>query len=165
MKIWFSPSSVSFYPDVLKDSYIRAGTFPDDVIEVSEKDFATYSGTPPEGKERGVNEEGLPCWGEIVAPEITEEQLKREARTYRNLFISSTDKMLLADYSIANNPLSNEQRAELLLVRSQYKEWPSQEGWPLIELPDIPRWILVEAVNQGYEVYNWPRIDTIDTKK
>jgi hypothetical protein len=29
----------------------------------------------------------------------------------------------------------------------------------MIELPDIPWWILVEAANQEYEVFNWPQIE------
>ncbi|MEB2439864.1 phage tail protein [Citrobacter braakii] len=52
--------------------------------------------------------------------------------------------------------LSDEQRSELRQTRADYKNWPECRDWPGIELPDVPQWLLVEAVNNGYVVYNWP---------
>lgn len=156
MKTWFSPTLVSFYPEALRASYVAAGSLPDDLVEVSEECFAIYSGTPPEGKQRGVGEDSLPCWVDIPVVEITDDQLKSQARGYRDAFINATDKMLLPDYTILDQPLSGEQSTELATVRETFKKWPSQEGWPQIELPEIPQWLLVEAVNNGYVVYNWP---------
>lgn len=155
MKTWFSPSTIAFYPDSLKESYQAAGSFPDDVIEVSEDIFAEFSGKPPEGKQRGVDK-GQPCWIDIPAPVITLDQQKARARSYRDAFISSTDRLLVADYSIGDNQITENQLAELTNVRESFKKWPLVEGWPFVELPDIPQWLLIEAVNNGYIAFDWP---------
>ncbi|WMY40799.1 tail fiber assembly protein [Citrobacter freundii] len=156
MKIWFSPSAVAFYPDNIKNSYIESGSFPDDVIEVSEATFTEFSQMPPEGKQRGVNK-GKPCWVDVSKPVITIDQQKAIARAYRDAFISSTDNLLVSDYSIDDCQLTESQKDELISVRGQFKKWPLCDGWPFIELPDIPQWILIEAVNNGYVVNNWPQ--------
>ncbi|ANC42593.1 phage tail protein [Hafnia alvei] len=155
MKTWFSPSTVAFYPDSLKESYKAAGSFPDDVTEVSEEAFAEFSGTPPEGKQRGVDK-GLPCWVDLPATVVTLDQQKSLARSYRDAFIASTDRLLVADYSIGDNQMTESQRAELIAIRETFKKWPLVEEWPFVELPDIPQWLLIEAVNNGYIAYDWP---------
>ncbi|CNG46970.1 tail fiber assembly protein [Yersinia similis] len=78
------------------------------------------------------------------------------ARRYRDAFIEATDPMMVSDYSIDDMPLTSEQRRELAETRLAFKTWPTQENWPRIELPDIPYWLLIEAVNQGYRVPVWP---------
>ncbi|MGL4486522.1 MAG: phage tail protein [Yersinia sp. (in: enterobacteria)] len=85
------------------------------------------------------------------------------ARRYRDAFIKATDPMMVSDYSIEDQLITEEQRTELVAIRLAYKQWPSQDGWPLIELPvitptgtDKPSWLLVEAVNNGYQVPVWP---------
>ncbi|EEO83653.1 hypothetical protein YPH_4292 [Yersinia pestis biovar Orientalis str. PEXU2] len=30
------------------------------------------------------------------------------------------------------------------------------ENWPQVELPELPQWLLIEAMNQGYCIPNWP---------
>ncbi|HDL8251651.1 phage tail protein [Yersinia kristensenii] len=63
---------------------------------------------------------------------------------------------MVSDYSIDDTLLTNAQRAELTATRALYRAWPTLESWPLIELPELPQWLLVEAVNQGYIVPTWP---------
>ncbi|MCW6551168.1 phage tail protein, partial [Yersinia ruckeri] len=65
--------------------------------------------------------------------------------------------MMVSDYSIDDAPLTEPQRRELIATRSAYRAWPTVENWPLIELPDISQWLLIEAVNQGYRVPVWPQ--------
>lgn len=155
MKIWFSPDTISFYPDCLKANYMAAGSFPDDAVEVSEKVFTEFSGTAPEGKQRGVVN-GQPCWVDVPVPVISLDEQKARARMFRDEFISSTDRLLVADYSIDDIQLSDNQRAELIAVRESFKKWPLMEGWPFIELPEVPQWLLIEAANNGYVVHTWP---------
>lgn len=45
--------------------YEAAGTLPDDLVPVSDEVFATYSGIPPEGKTRGISDEGMPVWVDL----------------------------------------------------------------------------------------------------
>nr|WP_258953870.1 hypothetical protein [Yersinia bercovieri] len=78
------------------------------------------------------------------------------ARHYRDAFIVATDPLMVSDYSIDDVPLTTQQRDELIATRATYRAWPTVENWPLIELPELPQWLLVEAVNQGYRVPVWP---------
>lgn len=78
------------------------------------------------------------------------------ARTYRDALIMATDSLMLNDYCVDDTPLTAKQRTELTETRATYRAWPTQESWPLIELPELSQWLLVEAVNQGYRVPVWP---------
>ncbi|MEH3401869.1 tail fiber assembly protein [Enterobacter cloacae] len=156
MNYWFSPANNAFYPVALKESYVNAGSLPNDLIEVEDTIFNEFSATPPDGKMRGVGDSGLPIWVDIPVVEESPEQIKARARVLRDEFIVSTDRMLVSDFTINNIPLTAEQQAELLGVRQKFKVWPESEGWPKVELPEIPQWILIEAVNNGYIVKNWP---------
>jgi len=89
---------------------------------------------------------------------LDKDKLAATARRYRNAFIIATDGLTLIDYSIEDRPLTPEQRVELMAVRAAYKAWPTQANWPLIALPDLPHWLLIEAVNNGYVVPTWPPV-------
>ncbi|EOI6870039.1 tail fiber assembly protein [Yersinia enterocolitica] len=78
------------------------------------------------------------------------------ARYYRDTFLSATDAMMISDFSINDNPLTADKLTELIATRAAYRQWPTLDNWPLIELPELPQWLLVEAVNQGYRVPVWP---------
>ncbi|OWF78904.1 phage tail protein [Yersinia rohdei] len=78
------------------------------------------------------------------------------ARHYRDALIMATDSLMLNDYCVDDTPLTAEQRTELTATRATYRAWPTLENWPLIELPELPQWLLIEAVNQGYRVPVWP---------
>ncbi|HDL8115219.1 phage tail protein [Yersinia enterocolitica] len=64
--------------------------------------------------------------------------------------------MMISDFSINDNPLTADKLTELIATRAAYRQWPTLDNWPLIELPELPQWLLVEAVNQGYRVPVWP---------
>jgi len=157
MNYWFSPKTNAFYPFALKKSYELAGSLPDDLVEVTDDIFNEFSGAPPAGKVRVAGKDSLPCWEDLPMILPTEDELKAQARTLRDSFIEATDKVIVPDYTIADMKLSDEQLQELFAVRSAFKRWPTSEGWPVIELPEIPQWILIEAVNNGYVVYDWPK--------
>lgn len=69
----FSPSKNAFYPYLLKENYLSAGSWPDDGIDVDEAIFNEFTREPPEGKIRAAGSDGLPIW--IDAPALTQEQL------------------------------------------------------------------------------------------
>ncbi|WP_235906643.1 phage tail protein [Yersinia rochesterensis] len=92
----------------------------------------------------------------IVTPAPTADELAAVARGYRDAFIRATDPLMVSDYSIGDTPMNAAQRAELTAARALYRAWPTVENWPLIELPELPQWLLVEAVNQDYRVPVWP---------
>ncbi|PSH16002.1 phage tail protein [Yersinia pseudotuberculosis] len=156
---FYSHTNNSFYPADLIESYQQAGTWPEDGIEVTDDVFIMYSGTPPEGKVRGTVD-GMPAWVNIPAPpELTSDELAATARSYRDAFITATDSMMVSDYCLGDTQLTEAQRTELMEARTAYRSWPTLENWPLIELPELPQWLLVETVNQGYRVPEWPVVE------
>ncbi|MCE1279765.1 tail fiber assembly protein [Enterobacter hormaechei] len=157
MEYLYSPKENAFYPAALEDAYRAAGTLPDDLVPVETDVFNEFSACPPQGKIRAVGDDGLPCWVDIPQKVVTEDEVKALARGLRDKFLEATDKLLVQDYTIDDVPLTEEQKSELAEVRLNFKRWPSVEDWPNIELPAIPRWILIEAVNNGYIVPDWPK--------
>lgn len=78
----FSPTTTSFYPVALLDDYRKAGTLPDDLVEVSESVYQEFSGQPPLGKRRGVAD-GVPAWVDIPPPSREECRQLAEFRKQR----------------------------------------------------------------------------------
>ncbi|AKP32168.1 tail fiber assembly protein [Yersinia aleksiciae] len=87
---------------------------------------------------------------------VDNDKIAAFARSHRNALIVATDPMMVSDYSINDTPLTKAQRSELTVTRAAYRAWPTLENWPLIELPELPQWLLIESVNQGYIIPSWP---------
>ncbi|MBG6243098.1 MAG: tail fiber assembly protein [Candidatus Symbiopectobacterium sp. Dall1.0] len=64
----FSAKNLSFYPLVMKEDYVDAGSWPDDGVEVDEGVYSTFTQNIPSGKQRGADEKGYPCWVDIPPP-------------------------------------------------------------------------------------------------
>lgn len=77
--IFYSAKTNSFYPSVLRESYDKAGTWPDDAVEVTDKAFEKFTGTPPDGKQRGSNSKGEPAWVSIPEPTAEEKRASNVA--------------------------------------------------------------------------------------
>ncbi|HDL7837079.1 TPA: phage tail protein [Yersinia enterocolitica] len=162
MKALFSPVLVAFIPE----NMAQDGSFHDEItkslVVVSDEELALYWKQPaPLGQMLGVAD-NRPVWVDIPPlsppPPLTTDELAAKARQYRDSFIVATDPMMVSDYSIDDKPLTDAQRSELIAVRATYRAWPTSANWPLIELPALPQWLLIEAVNQGYRVPVWPEV-------
>jgi hypothetical protein len=155
MKYLYDAVTNAFYPLAMQADYEVAGMWPKIGVEVDEDLFASFQNPSP-GKIRVPGKDGYPAWADIPPPVLTAHGLAATARSYRDAFITATDSMMVSDYCIGDTPLTNVQRTELTTTRATYRAWPTVENWPLIELPELPQWLLVEAVNQGYRVPVWP---------
>lgn len=158
---YFSATTLSFYPAELLDVYAEAGTLPADLVEIDDDAYAQFSDAQPIGKKRGADKKGKPVWVNVPAPVVTADDVAAIARRHRDAFIKETDSMMVDDYSIDDKPLSEAQRHELIAIRAIYRSWPTEDNWPLIELPELPQWLLIEAVNQGYRVPVWPELPDV----
>ena len=67
----FSASENMFYSKLDKPSCERAGTWPEDAVDVDDDVFLVFSATPPIGKHRGVVN-GMPAWVDIPPPTASE---------------------------------------------------------------------------------------------
>ncbi|MFT8644546.1 tail fiber assembly protein [Gluconacetobacter sp.] len=66
---YFSPGKNAFYPSALQPRYEAAGTWPADLVAVTDDAFAEFGlATPPAGQIRGVTAAGAPCW--VAAPVV-----------------------------------------------------------------------------------------------
>lgn len=87
MKIYFSKIENGFFAESLKPDYIAAGSWPDDAVELTEKEAETYMAkTPPEGKKLSGNNKGRPVWVDVPPP--PKEQLMEQAEAKKQRLLS-----------------------------------------------------------------------------
>lgn len=85
---FWSPSTLSFYPESLKPVYEQSGSWPSDAISVTQEERESYTTSDaPEGKVRGAGKNGRPAW--VNKPAVSEEDVKRFITKYRDKAWSS----------------------------------------------------------------------------
>lgn len=62
-------SNGNFYPHSLRSDYEKAGSWPQCGIDVPDEIATEFMATPPNGKIRGTDADGMPTW--VNAPEPT----------------------------------------------------------------------------------------------
>lgn len=93
MSYVYSATTNSFYLSEYQADYEKNQTWPSDTVEVDNSVFEEFTGTPPEGKQRGpVN--GHPSWVDIPQPD-PEVQYEYELKAINDAY--STDKIILRD--------------------------------------------------------------------
>lgn len=88
----FSAKTFAFYPLTEKQTYIDAGTLPDDVIEVEDDVRNEFNFTPPVGKMRGVGPDGMPAWVDMPPP--THEQLVALSDAKKTALINAANAVM-----------------------------------------------------------------------
>lgn len=75
MKVFFSPSTKSFYPDEYRSSYEESGSWPEDAVELLEKEISDFfRATPPNGKAIS-SKNGRPQWASIAINPLTPDEI------------------------------------------------------------------------------------------
>lgn len=70
--MFYSARTNAFYPTDLRGDYERAGSWPEDAVQITEVERETYwCKTPPAGYELGATGEGRPTWVNESIPPIT----------------------------------------------------------------------------------------------
>ncbi|MFB4893347.1 tail fiber assembly protein [Enterobacter hormaechei subsp. hoffmannii] len=105
-------SNNGFYPLSMRDVYLKAGSWPENGVEVDSDIFEEFTGTPPEGKYRGQNEKGEPIWIDIPPPTLDE--LKASFESLRQQLLSEAD-VVTADWrtELALDDISDSDREKL----------------------------------------------------
>lgn len=124
-KHFFSKTNNSFYAESLKARYEASGSWPDDLVEVSDEDYQKYIQVPPEGKKRGATRGGKPTWIAIPKNEILERD-QTLARYWRNDELLRVDVVInkIEDFEIEGD--SKVWRKYRVALRN----WPQAEGFP-----------------------------------
>lgn len=95
MTIFFSKTTNSFYPEDFKEDYVKAGTWPEDAIEVGEVVHGNFTKVePPAGKKLGSNKAGKPAWVALTKAESSV-MAEAEERYWRDNELHRADVELL----------------------------------------------------------------------
>ncbi|MBS9427674.1 tail fiber assembly protein [Photorhabdus akhurstii] len=111
----FSALNRAFYPLLLQQNYIEAGSWPNDPLPVTDDIFNEFSGIPPIGKILSSGEDGLPCWENIPPP--TKEELIFIAESQKTQFISLANEKITPLSDAVELDIATDE--EMLLL----KEW------------------------------------------
>lgn len=87
-KIYFSASSMGFYPEALMSDYESGSGWPSDAVEITKEQWIEYAGNPPSGKTLGSSS-GAPCW--VDSPPPSKEDLIAEAEEKKSKLRSVAD--------------------------------------------------------------------------
>ncbi|UAN17384.1 tail fiber assembly protein [Enterobacter asburiae] len=109
----YSPSENAFYPVVMKEDYLLAGTWPEDGLDIDDEQALSFMGDPPEGKVRAAGEDGLPCWVDVPPP--TQEELIAQAdATKEALILSAKQTISIWQTELQLGIISDEDKASLI---------------------------------------------------
>lgn len=81
-----------FYPLSMRDDYEAANSWPDSFVEVSEEVYLKFTVNPPQGKMRGADVEGMPCWVDVPPP--TKEELIQALKIERQQLLAQADDVM-----------------------------------------------------------------------
>ncbi|MFC7775599.1 tail fiber assembly protein [Pantoea sp. GCM10028869] len=139
MNIGFSATTKAFYDLDEKAVYIQNGSWSDDVINISEALWLNYHGQPPQGKIRGADNHGMPCW--IDAPEPAEQERIAEAVNKRNAMLMTADTEIRQLKIVEEfHALTDEETQKLLLWKKHFVDVYRIEPVNVcsIRWPDVP---------------------------
>ncbi len=130
----FSATTTSFYPVVMLGSYEQAGTLPADLVDVTDADYTTFTGQPPEGKTRGSKGEN-PAWVDIPPP--TPEETRQGWVTNKARLLDEAEATIrILERAVKLNIATDEEKArleawerysvELNRVDVEKPEWPDK---------------------------------------
>ncbi|MDN2488519.1 tail fiber assembly protein [Kosakonia sacchari] len=140
MKSVYSPYEHVIYNSVFYEDYQRAGTWPTDGVEISDKDAITFNGSrEPTGKMLDYREGAL-CWIDRPSPEFTKEQLITLAEQKKSSLRATADaetswRQDAVDAGIATEEesaaLIEWQKYRVILMRIDTSKAPDIE-WPVL---------------------------------
>lgn len=79
MTKFFSKSTMGFYDEVDKEMYVKAKSWPDDLVSVTEPQWKKFTGSPPENKKLGFSVDGSPQWVDMPEEYFTSQNEGKKA--------------------------------------------------------------------------------------
>ncbi|KYP88514.1 hypothetical protein WB91_17360 [bacteria symbiont BFo1 of Frankliniella occidentalis] len=137
---FYSAKNNAFYPDVLRDEYEQAGSWPDDLVEISDVAYNALFAGQSAGKVITLGDNGRPVLTDPPPP--TNEQLVAQA--------NSRIKSLMAQATTAIAPL---QDAEDLGIQTN-EEAAMLKAWKTYR-------VLLSRVKPEDEKINWPEMPQV----
>lgn len=138
-KMMFSSTTGGFYTEAVHGDLI-----PTDAIEISFEKYSELMDGVSKGKAISVDSDGYPVVSEY--PEMTASKKEELARDLRNKILVQTSWMIdrhnEEKFNINKTTLSDEEFSELIKYRQELRDWPEKKGWPDIEMPPKPEWLI-----------------------
>ena len=119
MTMFFSPLTGGFYDDALKTDYETAGSWPDDVVAVSDRWYQHLIQGQSDGKIITVNEYGQPVLSEPATP--TDEQLIQEAEARKTALMQAASDAIAPLQDAVDLDIATSEENALLLVWKKYR--------------------------------------------
>lgn len=113
MNYTFSAKENKFYKDEYIDIYVKNHSWPNDAVSVEDSIFIEFSGLPPNGKIRCVDESGMPCWRDV--PPLSHDEIIANAdadRCYR--IINARERISLWQTQLQLGMISDADKANLI---------------------------------------------------
>lgn len=139
MTIFFSATTIGFYNDALKESYIAAGAWPDDVMEISERWYLYLLAGQTKGKIISVNEYGQPIL--VNKPEPSKEQLIADADSKKSILMSEATSKINPLEDAVELGMATKDEVNRLASWKQYRVFLNRidpNTAPAIDWPEIP---------------------------
>lgn len=136
---FYSPSENAFYPSALKQDYIDANSWPEDLVVVSADIYHEFGdGVAPADKVRVAGADGYPSWGDISV------DYKYQAEELRQSKLAAASE-IINDWrtELQLGVISDEDKASLVLWMAYIKELRS------LTFNDI-------RVRDAFEAIDWP---------
>ncbi|WP_144136547.1 tail fiber assembly protein [Kosakonia radicincitans] len=147
MTKYFSPSKLGFYDTSLKSSYISAGSWPDDLVEITDKTWSDFLSAAPDGKLLGADSSGAPVW--VDKPEPTTEQLLSDVKAKQeNLISSAKNTISIWQTELLLGIISDDHRESLAAWISYINKMQSLDFGSIID-------------KESYEKFEWIAIPNI----
>lgn len=139
MSYGYSASTNILYVLEDKPAYDTNGNWPEDVKPITDAEWTTYCAQGPEGKMRGADSQGLPCWVDIPPPS--------KAQAVQAAKVDKSQRLALATKKIA--PLQDAQELGIasadeqaqLLAWKRYRVLINRvdaEAAPDVDWPPVP---------------------------
>ncbi|HHQ6598041.1 TPA: tail fiber assembly protein [Serratia fonticola] len=118
MNYGYSAKTNIFYMLEDKPVYEANGNWPDDVKPISDELWNKYCVQGPEGKMRGADSNGLPCWVDIPPP--SKEQMIEEVTRKKSLLLAHATKMIAPLQGAQDLGIALKEEQEQLLAWQLY---------------------------------------------
>lgn len=138
-KYKFSATTTGFYPVEILDSYTQAGTLPTDLVDVTDENYDTYTGQPPEGRMRGSDKKGQPAW--VAIPPPSPEELRRQATYKKQSRMSEASSTITPLQDAVDTGIATDEETRQLTVWRTYRALLGRinpEDAPDITWPEKP---------------------------
>jgi Caudovirales tail fibre assembly protein. len=139
---FYSALKNTFYPEVLKDDFIAAGSWPEDAVLVDDKTYEQFGRLQaPEGKIMAAGEYGLPVWVDMKQPELTPDELIAKAEVTKASILSEATQVISTLEDAVDLDIATEAEEVALVAWKKYRVLVRRvktENAPDIDWPEEP---------------------------